>query len=147
MIEPSKEVLAGLRDRIFEAAETLRKLPDKERVWLTSAERSAWPPIAMSYWEAYGQHRARMRPMPASARQISDMELVMSWLTWLGRQDRDTMRCVFACCGMNLAPSQAASEVGFHRNTVRLKRDEGLRKIAQQFVLGTASCESAKSAA
>src|ERR1051326_183536 len=67
----NRDVLAGLRDRIFSAAEVLRRMPDRERVWLSSGERAAWPTIILGYWEAYGQHRARVRLSPPSASQIT----------------------------------------------------------------------------
>src|SRR5262245_32119439 len=118
IVGPSKEVLSDLKDRIFDAAQVLKRQPDRERVWLTSGDRCAWPTIRLSCWEAYGQHRAKLRLPPPSPKQVTDMEQVMSWITWLGRLDKETMKCVWVCCGQNYAPSQAASILGLHRNTV-----------------------------
>lgn len=141
-----KEITSALWDRIFEGAQILRRLPDRERVWLTSGDRAAWPPIILNYWEAYNQHRARYRPPAPSSRQLTEMEETFQWLTWVSRPksygglgDKKTMDAVFVCCGENRAPSEAAHILGLHRNTVRRYRDEGLCLIAKKFMLKKAA--------
>jgi hypothetical protein len=129
-----KALRAELRDRIYEAAQTLRRLPDRESSLLRAGERCAWPTIILSYWEAYGQNAPRMRLPAPSATQISEMEEVLGWITWLGKQDRLTMRCVWVCCAENRAPSQAVAILGLHRKLIRGRRDRGLDLIARQFL-------------
>lgn len=129
-----KTAMADLSERIYLAFQTLRRLPDRERGYLTADRRGSWPTVILTYWEAYGQSAVRMKLPPPSAAAISDMEEVMGWLAWLGRIDRHVMTCTYVCCGRGLEPSQAANILGLHRNTVRIKRDEGLRMIAGRFL-------------
>ena len=127
----TREALADLREQIYQAVQTLQKLPDREAALLRSGERCAWPAIIVNYWEAYGQQRAKARPSPPTAGEIDAMERVLGWLTWLGRQDREVMRCVFLCCGQGKTATEAGHILRLHRNTVRLKRDDGLARISR----------------
>jgi hypothetical protein len=127
-----KAKIADLEERVYQAFGTLRRLPSygpEER-----GGGSSWPPIVRTYWEAYGIHAARIKLPPPSARAISDMETVLGWMTWLGRFDRLSMKCVFLCCGRGLEPTQAGGILGLHRNTVRRHRDDGLFRIVTQFL-------------
>ena len=121
--------LADLREQIYEAVQALKRLPDREASYLRSGSRCAWPQVIVSYWEAYGQQRARSRPSPPTASEIDAMERVLGWLTWLGQQDRIVMRCVFLCCGQGMQSTQAGYILRLHRNTVRIKRDAGMAMI------------------
>lgn len=130
-----KDDIADLRDRIFEAAQTLRKQPNKDR----RGSSNSWPTIILTYWEAYGQQAVRLRLSPPTAKEIDRCDEVMGWLTWLGGKDRITMKCVWLCCGENYAPSQVVGIMGLHRNTVRLRRDGGLQLIGAKFYLRAAA--------
>lgn len=136
---PEREtaLMADAEERIYQAFDTLRRVP--AQMCDRSGFSSSWPAIVRSYWEAYGMHKARMKLPPPSARAISDMEIVLGWMTWLGRFDRLSMKCVFICCGRGLEPSQAGNLLGLHRNTVRRHRDEGLSRIVNRFLLPNAA--------
>ena len=68
---------------IREAAETLRRLPERQALGL----RSAWPEIARDFWEAYGWTDARVPLGPPSAAAIDRMEETLTWFRWLAPDD------------------------------------------------------------
>lgn len=136
---PDKAIIAQVRDRIFEAAQALRVLPDRERAFLRAGERSCWPTVILSYWEAYGQQGVRFRLPAPSAAKITRMEEALGWIAWLGQHDHTIMKCVWLCCGEDRSPSGCANTLGLHRNTIRLHRDDGLSMIARKFGLRAAA--------
>ena len=135
----SKNELAALQDLIYEAAQTLRVLPDKERMFLRAGERCCWPQTLLTYWEAYGIHGARLRLPAPTVGKITRMEETLSWIAWLGQIDHELMKVVWLCCGEDRSPQGAGAMLGLHRDTVRLKRDKGLRMIAEKFAVKIAA--------
>lgn len=79
---------------IEDAAQTFRRLPDRERAWLRAGERIAWPNIVydrQELAEAFAVQVARVqageepmealqiRPSPPTARAIDRAQYVSSW--------------------------------------------------------------------
>ena len=73
---------------LIEAADTLKRLPDRERRWLASGTRSSWPQAIREYGETFAAavgRGGRWEPMsaglgPPSAGAIGRLETVMEWL-------------------------------------------------------------------
>lgn len=128
--------MAEIAERIEEAADTLRRLPDKHKSYLAASERGTWPTTIMTYWEAFSLARetpktaVRMRLPPPGARQVDRMDAVMDWMLWLGKQDAREMKVVWLCCGERKRLSTVSILMGIHRNWVREQRDSGLRRLA-----------------
>lgn len=62
-----------------------------------------WPVIPKDYWECYGLEPEPLRVIP-TARQISRLDQVNIWLTWL---DQETRQLVWLyCSGMSLRKLQ-----------------------------------------
>lgn len=79
-------------EKIQRAARTMRLLP---RV-AVKTRYCAWPDIIQSFFDAYGYTPARLKIVP-TARQLSEMDEVIGWLSWLSRaMDADAMRIVWA---------------------------------------------------
>ena len=72
-----------LAERIAEAADVLRRLPE-ERV---QGHFSTWPPYLHNPNEAYGWNPPRLRPIPPSPQTIDRMEAALGWLQWLEPDD------------------------------------------------------------
>ncbi len=72
-----------VEDRLEEAADTLRRLPE-ERV---RGFFSTWPPVVHDFWEAFGWDKARLRFGPPSAAAITRMDQTLLWLGWLEPDD------------------------------------------------------------
>ncbi len=79
-----------IEDRFEEAAQTLRRLPDKNR---PGGYGSAWPQIIRDTREAYGYDSASMPRLAPGPAQISRMEECFQWLMWL--DDEDDRRIVW----------------------------------------------------
>ncbi|MBB4267718.1 hypothetical protein [Roseospira visakhapatnamensis] len=79
MSDPCPETIAW--ELLIEAADTLKCLPDRERGWLASCDRSAWPPVLIEQAERWAAAVARggwdamtVRPGPPSAAAIERMD-------------------------------------------------------------------------
>ncbi len=89
---------------LVEAAETLARLPDRERRWLTSGTRSSHPDVVHDLVEVFaaavgrgGWDRTRVRPAPPSPGAISRLDRVLTWPAALtGRQRARDLRVLFA---------------------------------------------------
>lgn len=68
-----------IEERVEEAADTLRRLPEPR----FQTCRSTWPPVLREFWEMYGAEPARLRPGPPSAVAIDRMDQTLEWLRWL----------------------------------------------------------------
>lgn len=66
-----------------EAADTLRRLPAVR----VQGYASSWPPIVRDFWDAYGWEETEVRLGPPSAAAIDQMDVTLSWLRWLDRDD------------------------------------------------------------
>lgn len=84
-----------LRDIIWEcledAADTLSRLPDRERGWLTSADRSCWPEVHHTAQEHYEAELQRLTDLKEERQQtplrrlaITDPSAIPRMLTVLG---------------------------------------------------------------
>jgi hypothetical protein len=119
-----------MAERVEEAWDTLRRMPDKERNLLLRGERGqTWPLIIHSAAEHAAWKPVKIRRPPATARQIDRMEQVMDWLLGLSKQERDFAKAVWLCCAMRRKPAEAAKLLGCHRDTARVWRDNGLDRM------------------
>lgn len=80
---------ARVEDRLAEAAETLRRLPEKRVQGLLAA----WPDVVREAWESHGWADGPTRPGPPSPQAIDRMDATLDWLRWL---DPDDARLVWA---------------------------------------------------
>ena len=78
--------LAELRERMQEAAYTLRRLPMPKR-GLPHQFKVAWPDVAYE-WLAYGWTPARAPRIVPNAREITRLDECLSWLHLLTRDQR-----------------------------------------------------------
>lgn len=69
-------------DQIERATKYIRRLPP-----VKPAEHFCnWPEILRSFYECYGNESANDRlnkPMPLNSRQVSELDQVIEWLTWV----------------------------------------------------------------
>lgn len=113
-VAPSRDIVWR---RIVEAAQTLKRLPDRERARLRANGATAWPDFLRKSIEAYGYSVVRITP---SAHAIDRMEETMDWLRWPRPED---MRVAFLL----------ASGVRAPRILVAVERFEG-KRIRRQAV-------------
>lgn len=130
-----------LRDAVWEllveAADTLRRLPNRERGWLTAATRAHWPDYVRNTAEAFAgavgpepaEARGSLRPAPARAEAIDRMDTVLLWLPQAGGRDarRDVAVLFGLACGLRV--SRLRREFGCGRRTVYDIRDRGVARI------------------
>ena len=107
--------------RLAEAADTLRRLPDPDRIYRMGA-RSAWPDVVRAAAEAYGAAPVRTRLGPPGPGAIDRLDHAMVWLGWLSEPQR---RIAWAlACGASV--SGLARRIGCHRNTVANRHAQAL---------------------
>src|SRR6185437_16127867 len=121
---------AEIGERIYDAWETLKRLPDRERDLLMRGERGQqWPLMVHTAAEHAAWKPGQIRRPPPTARQIDRMHQALDWLTALGKQQRDYAKAVWVCCALKRKPGEAAKFIGCHRNTVRAWCENGLDRI------------------
>lgn len=131
----------GLRDAVWEllleAAATLRRLPNRERGWLTASTRAHWPAFVQSL-EGHaaeatagsaGSGVAGLRPAPAAAEAIDRMDQVLVWLTHVGgaKPQRDLAVLFGLACGLKV--SSLRRRFGCGRRTIYDIRDRALTRL------------------
>lgn len=134
----SKSDIAAARvlvaDRVEEAWDVLRRMPDRERAMLAKGERGqTWPTMLRTAAEHAAYKRVPLRRPPPTAAQITRMHEVLDWLLALAKQERDYFQAVWLCCAERRKTAEAAKLMGCHRNSARTWRDCGLDRIAAQF--------------
>lgn len=90
--EGVKELRARCAELLRRAVLTLAALPDRDKRYLASLERSSLPEPLGDDKLAYGYHAPRTRRFKPTPADISRCLDVLSWLTWLESQpggDRD----------------------------------------------------------
>ena len=124
-------IRASIADRIDEAAQTLRRMPDKEREMLMRGDRGqSWPGILYTAAEHAAWTPTRMRRPPPDCKQIDRMYEVLDWLLVLARHDRDYFRAVWLMCAERKKNREAANIIGIHRETASIWCANGLDRIA-----------------
>ena len=128
-------------DRLCEAAETLRRLPDRERRFLHAGGNGAWPEVLQRTAELFaaavsrgGYDPIRVQlgaPPPA---WIDRMGEVIGWLAWLQPGE---LHIVWALAG-GVRVERLRRRIGCHRDTVRNRKNEALRRIVAQLTAAAA---------
>ena len=112
---------------IHAAAQTLRRMPDRERRLLHNSERGqAWPAMLHQACEHAAYKDAKLRLPPPNARQIDEMNKVLDWLFELALIDTGYFKVVWLTCAEKRGMSEVARIVGLHRGTVRAHRQAAL---------------------
>lgn len=130
-----------LRDAVWElmleAGDTLRRLPDRERGWLTAVARAHWPDQARSAG-ADGDRRVA----PASAAAIDRLDCLLAWLPQgAGANPKRDMAVLFGlACGVRVATLRR--RLGCGRRTVYDVRDRGIARICGWLRQRSAYCRS-----
>jgi hypothetical protein len=115
---------------LLEAGGTLKRLPDRERGWLTAAARAHWPgSLSDAVGETAVADTTRLRLGPASAEAIDHLDTVLSWLPLAaGRNPKREIGVLFGlACGLRVARLQRG--LGCGRRTIYDLRDRGLARI------------------
>jgi hypothetical protein len=134
----------GLRDAVWEllleAGDTLRRLPDRERGWLTGATRAHWPDYLRGLGEAAAG--AARNCGPAGGDAIDRLDTVLPWLPLAaGRNPRRDVAVLFGlACGLRVAALRRTFGCG--RRTVYDLRDRGVARICGQLRTESAYCRS-----
>jgi len=136
----------GLRDAVWEllleAGDTLRRLPDRERGWLTAATRAHWPDYLRDGVEEAGAAAPRVRRAPASGEAIDRLDTVLAWLLQAAGSDpkRDITILFGLACGVKVAFLRR--HLGCGRRTVYDVRDRGIARICGWLRSRSAYCRS-----
>ncbi len=131
----------SLRDAVWEllleAADTLRRLPNREQGWLTAAARAHWPDYVRNTAEEFAGAVGRagretgqaLRPTPARAEAIDRMDTVLLWLPLAGGANprRDVSILFGLACGLRVPVLR--QRFGCARRTVYDVRDRGIARI------------------
>ena len=127
----------GLRDAVWEllqeAADTLRRLPNRERGWLTAASRAHWPDYLRDTADALSgggdRSATQIRRAPARPEAVDRLDTVLEWLPRAaGAQPRRDIAILFGlACGLRVAALRR--NLGCGRRTVYDVRDRGLARI------------------
>jgi len=122
---------ALIADRIEEAAETLRRMPDKERAMLKKGERGqSWPIMLHQATEHAAYEGIKVRLPPPSAARITRMNEVLDWLLDLARMDPDYFKPVWLMCAERRPVGKVARILGIDPKTVISRKRAGLTLIA-----------------
>lgn len=137
-LQPGHDGLVALMmevgDRIGEARDCLRRLPDKDARFKGYSLLS-WPGMLAEKHIDYPNEKTPIRMPPPNSQAIDRMYEVLDWLMWLGKADRNAAHAIWVCCGLRYRTSQAARILGVHRDTVRAWRHRGLLAVAERISL------------
>jgi len=135
----------ALRNAVWEllqeAGDTLKRLPDRERGWLTAATRAHWPDyLREAAGAAPDSQGTRPRPAPASAAAIDRLDTVLDWLSLAGggKPRRDIAVLLGLACGLKVAVLRR--QFGCGRRTIYDIRDRGLARICGELRARSAFC-------
>jgi len=109
---------------LLEAGDTLSRLPDRERGWLTAASRGHWPDFLNEGTEA-----ARVRRSPTGGAAIDRLDTVLAWLPKAaGAQPKRDLAILFGlACGLRVVVLRR--KIGCGRRTIYDVRDRGIARI------------------
>lgn len=126
-----KVARAEIAERIRDAWEVLRRMPDEERQALQRAESGqSWPAMIHTAAEHAAWEKQPLRRPRPTAGQITRMEEVMTdWIVALAKQDLKFVKAVWLFCAMNRHVGEAAKALGCDRKTAKVWRDNGLDRI------------------
>lgn len=120
----------GVWELLMEAADTLKRQPNRERGWLTASSRVHWPEMVREF-DAGHQRQAAGCPrlLPASAAAIDRMDEVLLWLVHAAgaKPQRDIGVLFGLACGVKVAFLR--ERYGCARRTVYDIRDRGLARL------------------
>ncbi|NIA70233.1 hypothetical protein HBA54_16625 [Pelagibius litoralis] len=126
----------SLKDAIWEllmeAADTLKRLPNRERGWLTATSRAHWPEVVRDFDTGGSRSRVvRLRRAPASAEAIDRMDEVLQWLVHAGgaKPQRDVGVLFGLACGLKVMSLK--QRYGCGRRTVYDIRDRSLLRLCK----------------
>lgn len=122
---------------LMEAADTLARLPNRERGWLTATSRAHWPAIVRDVEEVFNDaagkgprgSAVRYNQAPATAEAIDRMDVVLVWLVHAGgrKPQRDVAVLFGLACGIRVAALR--SRFGCGRRTIYDIRDRALGRL------------------
>ena len=129
----------SLKDAVWEllveAADTLKRQPNRERGWLTASSRAHWPAFVRDI-EAEVAAPQRREPGPAryaaaSAGAIDRMDMVLAWLSHAGgsKGRRDIAVLFGLACGLRVASLR--TRFGCGRRTIYDIRDRSLARLCR----------------
>jgi len=142
----------SVRDAVWEllaeAADTLKRLPDRERRWLRPGSYSSWPQalreignaceiddVKSHKWEPVAANRA-----PPTSGAVGRREVVMLWLGKIsGRAAQVETRLIFALAA-GVPARLVRRRFGIGRRTAHDVRDRGLGKICRWLETEIAAC-------
>jgi hypothetical protein len=116
----------GVAHRLREAWDTLRRVPAPCGPTL----RLSWPDVVQDAVEAYGYAMPMVRLAPASPSAIDRMHETFGWFSFLSDAPH-LAKAVWLTCGAGIGPKRVGDLLGVHRDTVRLRRDQALDRIAR----------------
>lgn len=119
----------AVMERLKDAAETLRKLPNG------GGRSSSWPEVVRSFWEVWNsldeegrkqleKERSEARSRP-SGEKIDDMDEALTWLLWLDPRQR---RVLWASA-TGVGAGKLARQMRVNRETIRRWKRQGLHQI------------------
>lgn len=133
---------------LVEAAETERSIPDRERTWLRSADRSGMPEAVHTkeeLWESFATEVERIRcglesnevlavkGPPPSAAAIDRWMVVMQWYQHVKGKNRRRNRGILFSLAGGASGDRVARIAGLkHRNSVYGIRDAALGAITRK---------------
>jgi hypothetical protein len=131
-MERAMEIIA---DRIEEAADTLRRMPDRERALLAKSERGqTWPLMLHQACEHAAYEGLKVRRPPPTAKHIDRMNEVLDWLLELAKIDSGYFKVVWLLFAKRRTPTEVARIVGVTRETVYVRRRAALTLLVVQIV-------------
>jgi hypothetical protein len=111
-------------DRIREAAETLRLLPNHHP---GRRYRGAWPEILRNPNEAYGYEAIAPRPSPPKAAAIDRMDEVV--MNWMGLVEPEDVRLMWSWA-LGVPAVAVGRRLRIHRSTVHRRRMAAFKRLA-----------------
>lgn len=126
---PIESAEKHIKERLKEAAQTLRRLP-KARL---STSMTAWPDVVRQSAEAYGYDRSFARPIPPRPDQITRMDEALPWLFTL---EPEVRRVVWArASGVSWRRLEMMD--GRSHTTLRKLENRGIQGILEQLSAGS----------
>lgn len=129
----AKRLLIALRSLVQRSWKTLMGMPDCDAKYLN--QKSGWVfSVVHDAREAYGYSPARVRTFTPSAQDISNMEVVMTWMAWLRRKEGNLAIQRIMSWSLGLPLWQISQRERCSERTVLNRIDRSLTAILAKFL-------------
>lgn len=140
-VQESKKLLSALRSMVSRAWQTMAQARDPDGRFLGMA--GSWPfAVVHDFNEAYGYSSAKVRRFTPTAKDVSDAELVMTWMAWLRREEGDDAIRRIMAWSLGVPTWMLGQRERCSERTILNRIDRSLARVLAQFMAADPEIET-----